>query len=177
MMNPHRPTESTWWYNLHHSLSDKNFLSLFYIDIIFVLIFFFVKVLEFMCWADSDVLPASSTWVFPCMGIMQVIRESSIETYVNIFSKNSNILPSFYVFCKKSPLEYFTYLRGGQGWGAGDGARCFWHLGAGAAWRKKTGAGAAKKLAGSSALLEDTKHKEIVRLLLFRWNGKFLWWN
>jgi len=29
------------------------------------------QVLEFMCWADSDVLPASSTWVFPCMGIMQ----------------------------------------------------------------------------------------------------------
>jgi len=29
------------------------------------------QVLEFMCWADSDVLPASCTWVFPCMGIMQ----------------------------------------------------------------------------------------------------------
>ena len=32
---------------------------------------------------------------------------------------------------------------------------------------KKPGAGAAKKLAGSSALLEDKKHKEIVLLLLF----------
>ena len=32
---------------------------------------------------------------------------------------------------------------------------------------KKTGAGATKKLAGSSALLEDKKHKGIVLLLLF----------
>ena len=67
---------------------------------------------------------------------------------------------------------YYIY----QGWEAGAG--CFWLLGAGAAWnknqepepeplRKKSGAGAAKKIAGSSALLEDKKHKEIVRLLLF----------
>ena len=57
------------------------------------------------------------------------------------------------------------------------GAGCFWLLGAGTAWQKKnrsrsrleknSGAGAAKKLAGSSALLEDNKHKEIVLLLLF----------
>jgi hypothetical protein len=33
--------------------------------------------------------------------------------------------------------------------------------GAGAAWKKKSGARAAKKLAGSSALQEDKKHKEI----------------
>ena len=32
---------------------------------------------------------------------------------------------------------------------------------------KKSGAGASKKLAGSSALLKDKKHKEIVNLLLF----------
>ena len=32
---------------------------------------------------------------------------------------------------------------------------------------KKSRAGAANKLAGSSALLEDKKHKEIVLLLLF----------
>ena len=62
------------------------------------------------------------------------------------------------------------------------GAGCFWLLVAGAAWKKKPGAGAAwkkksgagagagagagsgavTKLAGSSALLEDRKHKEIV---------------
>ena len=50
------------------------------------------------------------------------------------------------------------------------GKRIFWPLGA--AWRKKyqepeplgkkSEAGAAKKLAGSSALREDKKHKEIV---------------
>ena len=63
-----------------------------------------------------------------------------------------------------------------QGWGAGvgAGAGCFWLLGAEAAWRKKnqepkplgkkSGGGAAKKLAGSSAQLEDKKHKEIVLL-------------
>jgi elongation factor 1-gamma len=28
-------------------------------------------VVQWMCWGDSDVLPASCTWVFPCMGIMQ----------------------------------------------------------------------------------------------------------
>ena len=38
------------------------------------------------------------------------------------------------------PLNTFT-----QGWGAGVGAGCFWLLGAGAAWKKKSGAGAAKK--------------------------------
>ena len=31
---------------------------------------------------------------------------------------------------------------------------------------KKSGAGASKNLAGSSALLEDKKHKDIIRLLL-----------
>ena len=46
-------------------------------------------------------------------------------------------------------------LREQQGWGAG----CFWLLG--------PGAGAAKKLASSSALLENKKHKEIVLLFTF----------
>ena len=53
-----------------------------------------------------------------------------------------------------------------QGWGAGAG--CFRLLGAGAgALEKKPGAGAANKLAGSLALFEDKKHKEIVLKLLF----------
>jgi hypothetical protein len=54
------------------------------------------------------------------------------------------------------------------------GAGCFWLLGAGAARKKRSrsrsrlekksgaGIGAAKKLAGSSALREDKRHKEIV---------------
>ena len=66
-----------------------------------------------------------------------------------------------------------------QGWGAGAGrSRLFWLLEAGAArkktvagavaaWKKKSGAGAANKLAGSPALREDKKHKEIVLTLLF----------
>ena len=61
--------------------------------------------------------------------------------------------------------------------GAGAGAARKNIPRAGAAWgkkirswsvlEKKSGAGASKKLAGSSALLEDKKHKEIVLLLLF----------
>ena len=66
------------------------------------------------------------------------------------------------------------------------GAGCFWLPGAGAAWNKeqepeplekknrsrsrlekKSGAGDAKILAGSSALREDKKHKEIVKIQLF----------
>ncbi len=31
-----------------------------------------MQVVQWMCWADSEILPASCTWVFPCMGIMQV---------------------------------------------------------------------------------------------------------
>ena len=61
-------------------------------------------------------------------------------------------------------------------------AGCFWLLadvaGAGAARKKIPGAGAANKLAGFKALLEDKKHKEIVLLLLFFWeNSKFVWLN
>jgi hypothetical protein len=33
-----------------------------------------VQVVQWMCWADSEILPASCTWVFPCMGIMQVLQ-------------------------------------------------------------------------------------------------------
>ena len=53
--------------------------------------------------------------------------------------------------CMKCTIMYNL----GQGWGAGAGrSRVFWLFGAGAAWKKKSGpgAGAAKKLAGSSAL-------------------------
>ena len=65
-----------------------------------------------------------------------------------------------------------------QGWGAEAG--CFWLLGSGAVKKKQelepeplgkkseagagAGARATKKLAGSSALLEDKKNKETVRL-------------
>merc|ERR1712055_996226 len=35
------------------------------------------QVVQWMCWADSEVLPASCTWVFPCMGIMQFNKTST----------------------------------------------------------------------------------------------------
>ena len=71
--------------------------------------------------------------------------------------------------------KYGYWLRAGEAKPEPEpvGAKCFWLLGAGvgAAWKKtrsrsrldkKSGAGAAKKLVGSSALREDKKHKEIV---------------
>ena len=73
---------------------------------------------------------------------------------------------------------YFLFHLGRAGEPEPVGAGCFWVLGAGAgaAWKKtksrsrlekKSGAGAAKNLAGSSALREDKKLKEIVLYLLF----------
>merc|ERR1712180_339061 len=35
------------------------------------------QVVQWMCWADSEVLPASCTWVFPCMGIMQFNKNAT----------------------------------------------------------------------------------------------------
>ena len=81
---------------------------------------------------------------------------------------------------KKKLISTAVYLAL-QGWGAGARAGCFGSLElepeplekkpgaeARAAWKKSgAGAGGAKKLADSSALLEDKKHKEIVCLLLF----------
>lgn len=32
---------------------------------------------QWMCFADSDILPASCTWVFPCLGIMQFNKTST----------------------------------------------------------------------------------------------------
>ena len=63
----------------------------------------------------------------------------------------------------------------GQGWGAGAGAGRRWVFlapwsrsrlkkkpGAGAAWKKSQEPEPLKKFAGSSSLLEDKKHKEIL---------------
>ena len=66
--------------------------------------------------------------------------------------------------------EYFGKLNQYSGAGAGAGAGCFWLLGAGAAWEKnqepeplekKSGAGAraAKKFAGSPALINSKYYK------------------
>lgn len=35
------------------------------------------QVVQWMCWADGEILPASCTWVFPCMGIMQYNKSST----------------------------------------------------------------------------------------------------
>ena len=64
-----------------------------------------------------------------------------------------------------------------QGWGAGAGV--FGSLEPEPLGKKSgSGVGAAKKLAGSSALLENQKYTEIVLVLFFfRKNSKFLWLN
>merc|ERR1711973_1073692 len=35
------------------------------------------QVVQWMCGADNEVLPASCTWVFPCMGIMQYNKQNT----------------------------------------------------------------------------------------------------
>jgi elongation factor 1-gamma len=35
------------------------------------------QVVQWMSWADNEVLPASCTWVFPCMGIMQFNKSNT----------------------------------------------------------------------------------------------------
>ena len=88
---------------------------------------------------------------------------------------------------KYSPLRSMAgnalLRQGGGGWGVKPHSANFWQkvplfdvgfnktqkpgLGSRSRLEKKSRAGAAKKLAGSSALREDKKHKEIVLKLLF----------
>merc|ERR1712055_124033 len=35
------------------------------------------QVVQWMSWADNEILPASCTWVFPCMGIMQFNKQNT----------------------------------------------------------------------------------------------------
>jgi hypothetical protein len=49
-----------------------------------------------MCWADNEILPASCTWVFPCMGIMQYNKSTTDKAKEDIKSAlealNSHLL-------------------------------------------------------------------------------------
>merc|ERR1712121_298113 len=54
------------------------------------------QVVQWMCMADSEILPASCTWVFPCMGIMQYNKNSTDRAKEDIKSAlnalNSHLL-------------------------------------------------------------------------------------
>ena len=79
-------------------------------------------------------------------------------------------IDSRYYYALKVIIKLIIFSRAVEPEPQGDA--CFWSFVAGAAWRKKnrsrrrlekkSGAGATKILAGSSALHEDKKHKEIV---------------
>merc|ERR1712141_399145 len=52
------------------------------------------QVVQWMCWVDSDVLPAACTWVFPTMGIMQYNKNQTDRAKEDV----------------KSALEYLNNL-------------------------------------------------------------------
>jgi len=54
------------------------------------------QIVQWMSWADNEILPASCTWVFPCMGIMQYNKSSTDRAKEDIKSAmnalNSHLL-------------------------------------------------------------------------------------
>jgi hypothetical protein len=51
------------------------------------------QVLQWLGFADSEILPASYAWVFPCLGIMQYNKQVC----------NVNVK-----FCGEGPVEHYT---------------------------------------------------------------------
>ena len=82
--------------DLTYGLSQSEKSYVFPLPASIILIELYYKVLEFMCWADSDVLPASCTWVFPCMGIMQV--SSSFLALISLLLIFLSLLTLFALF-------------------------------------------------------------------------------
>jgi elongation factor 1-gamma len=58
---------------------------------------------QWMEFADNDILPASCTWVFPCMGVMQYNKQNT-EAAKEAIKKSLSVLDSY--------LETRTYLVG-----------------------------------------------------------------
>ena len=93
-----------------------------------------------------------------------LLNTNFLKIYICDFEKAFDCLK---LICRLIPISNISEICHNQGWGAGAGrSRVFlppWSR------SRKPGAGAAKKLAGSSALREDKEHKEIVlKLLSFR---------
>merc|ERR1712121_303465 len=49
------------------------------------------QIVQWMCWADSEVLPASCTWVFPCMGIMQYNKSNTERAKADVNAALENL--------------------------------------------------------------------------------------
>jgi elongation factor 1-gamma len=66
------------------------------------------QVVQWMCWADNEILPASCTWTFPCMGIMQYNKVSTerakedIKAALN--SLNSHLLTRTFLVGERMSL-------------------------------------------------------------------------
>jgi len=66
------------------------------------------QVVQWMCWADSEVLPASCTWVFPCMGIMQYNKGNTDRAKEDIKAAltalNNHLLPRTFLVGERVSL-------------------------------------------------------------------------
>merc|ERR1712121_577938 len=49
------------------------------------------QVVQWMSWADNEVLPASCTWVFPCMGIMQFNKSNTERAKADVNAALENL--------------------------------------------------------------------------------------
>merc|ERR1712055_1080986 len=49
------------------------------------------QVVQWMSWADNEVLPASCTWVFPCMGIMQFNKSNTERAKADVNAALGNL--------------------------------------------------------------------------------------
>merc|ERR1711973_43794 len=66
------------------------------------------QVVQWMCWADNEVLPASCTWVFPCMGIMQYNKQNTERAKEDVKSAmnalNSHLLTKTFLVGERVSL-------------------------------------------------------------------------
>merc|ERR1711915_505907 len=66
------------------------------------------QVVQWMSWADSEILPASCTWVFPCMGIMQYNKNSTDRAKEDVKKAlgvlNTHLLPRTFLVGERISL-------------------------------------------------------------------------
>lgn len=66
------------------------------------------QVLQWLGFADSEILPASHTWVFPCLGIMQFNKQSTERAKEDVKSAlhalNTHLLPRTYLVGERITL-------------------------------------------------------------------------
>jgi len=65
---------------------------------------------QWMEFADSEILPAALTWVFPCMGIMQYNKQVS-----SYFSRNTNSRELIMIITRKHRKHIDMQTHAGSG--------------------------------------------------------------